>query len=83
MVHVGCILSVASNMNQQPPMSTNKKEKVFARITQDERDRLESIARRLDIPSSQIVRDGLRERMDLLEHEMAKKNSPLVTVTAN
>lgn len=62
--------------------TTNKKEKIFARITRDERERLDAIARRLDIPSSQIVRDGLRERMDFLEHELAKKNSPFVTVEA-
>lgn len=59
----------------------NKREKVFARITEHERDELAELAKRLDVPASQIVRDGLRERVAKLQTELAKSKTPFVVAS--
>jgi hypothetical protein len=49
-------------------MKANRKdEQVFTRITRDENVELLEIASILDIPVSQIIRDGLREKVRFIK----------------
>lgn len=51
----------------------NKTDRVSARVTEDERQELESISDILDIPEAQIVREAVREKVaKLRKHPKVK-----------
>ena len=52
-----------------------KKEKVFARITEQEHSELLEMSNVLDVPVSYIVREGLRERMAMIRITLKNKGS--------
>ena len=49
-----------------------KKEKVFARVNEAEKDELFEMSEILDIPVSHIVREGLRDKVQQLKKENPK-----------
>lgn len=53
--------------------TVNKEKQISIRLTEAEGEELEAIAERLDVPISQIAREGIRERMAALKRQLAER----------
>lgn len=59
-----------------------KKQSIYTRVTEAEYQRLAILAERMDVPVSQIVREGLREKIAKLEAAELESAAAVETVAA-
>lgn len=61
--------------NTEHAMRNKKEERINARIDETEKAQLDEISERLDIPVSQIVRDGVRREVAILRERVNRESA--------
>ena len=50
-----------------------KNEQIMVRLTEIDRTELDTLAQQLDVPASQIAREGIREKIAALKEKLAEE----------